>query len=400
MNILLLYNRYRYRGGEDTYVYSTISLLRKKGHKVYPFIKDSRDIKRNILNYIKIAISLFWNFPVEKELDKVIKEFKPDLVYSQNIYPLINPSVYHLFKRYGIPVVQRMSSYRLFCPKMTLFRDNHVCQDCVNRRFPYPSVIHACYQNSRVASMVYAIANLFHSLAKTFDLVDRWIFPSAFTKKYHEKNYFLSGKKTLLVPSYFLPGKDVSVPEAKKKDFFLFVGRLSEEKGILFLLEAFEKIGDAKLVMVGDGPLKKKIEGRYGRNMNLKIKGFLSRKKIFRYMAEARAVIVPSYHYDVLPNVLIESYANRTPVIAPDFGVFKFLLKNGRTGLFYRQGDEKDLIKKIIYLSDNPDKSAEMGDCAYGEYLRQYRPEGHYENLIKVFNKLLLFHDHEHPSTL
>jgi len=398
MNILLLYNRYRYRGGEDTYVYSTISLLRKKGHKVYPFIKDSRDIKRNILNYIKIAISLFWNFPVEKELDKVIKEFKPDLVYSQNIYPLINPSVYHLFKRYGIPVVQQVSNYRLFCPKMTLFRDNHVCQDCVNRRFPYPSVIHACYQNSRVASMVFSLAIFFHKVIGTFEIVKHYVFLSKFVKDYHTEHRLLKSSKLTDISTPFFGKSNKSV--VRQGDFFLFVGRLSEEKGILFLLEAFEKIGDAKLVMVGDGPLKKKIEGRYGRNMNLKIKGFLSRKKIFRYMAEARAVIVPSYHYDVLPNVLIESYANRTPVIAPDFGVFKFLLKNGRTGLFYRQGDEKDLIKKIIYLSDNPDKSAEMGDCAYGEYLRQYRPEGHYENLIKVFNKLLLFHDHEHPSTL
>jgi glycosyltransferase involved in cell wall biosynthesis len=345
MNILLLYNRYRYRGGEDTYVYSTISLLRKKGHKVYPFIKDSRDIKRNILNYIKIAISLFWNFPVEKELDKVIKEFKPDLVYSQNIYPLINPSVYHLFKRYGIPVVQRMSSYRLFCPKMTLFRDNHVCQDCVNRRFPYPSVIHACYQNSRVASMVFSLAIFFHKVIGTFEIVKHYVFLSKFVKDYHTEHRLLKSSKLTDISTPFFGKSNKSV--VRQGDFFLFVGRLSEEKGILFLLEAFEKIGDAKLVMVGDGPYKGFVKRFVKRQKNITYYENMPREKVFVLMKKAKAVIIPSLGFDVLPNVLIEAYAHHRPVIVPFFAGFKNLVTEGKTGLFYEAGS-KESLRSVI----------------------------------------------------
>jgi glycosyltransferase involved in cell wall biosynthesis len=345
MNILLLYNRYRYRGGEDTYVYSTISLLRKKGHKVYPFIKDSRDIKRNILNYIKIAISLFWNFPVEKELDKVIKEFKPDLVYSQNIYPLINPSVYHLFKRHGIPVVQRMSSYRLFCPKMTLFRNNHVCQDCVNRRFPYPSVIHACYQNSRVASMVFSLAIFFHKVIGTFEIVKHYVFLSKFVKDYHTEHRSLKSSKLTDISTPFFGKSNKSV--VRQGDFFLFVGRLSEEKGILFLLEAFEKIGDAKLVMVGDGPYKGFVKRFVKRQKNITYYENMPREKVFVLMKKAKAVIIPSLGFDVLPNVLIEAYAHHRPVIVPFFAGFKNLVTEGKTGLFYKAGS-KESLRSVI----------------------------------------------------
>jgi len=345
MNILLLYNRYRYRGGEDTYVYSTISLLRKKGHKVYPFIKDSRDIKRNILNYIKIAISLFWNFPVEKELDKVIKEFKPDLVYSQNIYPLINPSVYHLFKRYGIPVVQQVSNYRLFCPKMTLFRDNHVCQDCVNRRFPYPSVIHACYQNSRVASMVFSLAVFFHKVIGTFEIVKHYVFLSKFVKDYHTEHRLLKSSKLTDISTPFFGKSNKSV--VRQGDFFLFVGRLSEEKGILFLLEAFEKIGDAKLVMVGDGPYKGFVKRFVKRQKNITYYENMPREKVFVLMKKAKAVIIPSLGFDVLPNVLIEAYAHHRPVIVPFFAGFKNLVTEGKTGLFYKAGS-KESLRSVI----------------------------------------------------
>jgi len=345
MNILLLYNRYRYRGGEDTYVYSTISLLRKKGHKVYPFIKDSRDIKRNILNYIKIAISLFWNFPVEKELDKVIKEFKPDLVYSQNIYPLINPSVYHLFKRYGIPVVQQVSNYRLFCPKMTLFRDNHVCQDCVNRRFPYPSVIHACYQNSRVASMVFSLAIFFHKVIGTFEIVKHYVFLSKFVKDYHTEHRLLKSSKLTDISTPFFGKSNKSV--VRQGDFFLFVGRLSEEKGILFLLEAFEKIGDAKLVMVGDGPYKGFVKRFVKRQKNITYYENMPREKVFVLMKKAKAVIIPSLGFDVLPNVLIEAYAHHRPVIVPFFAGFKNLVTEGKTGLFYEAGS-KESLRSVI----------------------------------------------------
>ncbi|GIW64480.1 MAG: glycosyl transferase [Patescibacteria group bacterium] len=334
MKILLIHNFYQYWGGEDSYVTSLKKLLEKNGHEVYLYSKDSKNIK-TFWDKIKVGIGLFYNPWVEKELIKIIKEFKPDIVQIQNIYPLITPIVYRVCKKFNIPIVQRISNFRWVCPKGLLFRKGKICELCVKKKFSYPSIIFGCYHNSRIATLLFSLSFYFYKLTGVFDLIDKIIFPTKFIQRYYlESIDFLSKNKTVVIPNFTLPEQNYSLKINNIGNYFIYVGRLSEEKGIISLLETFKSLPKVKLLIIGDGPLGKKIN-EYKEFKNIEFKQFLNRGMVKNYLSKAILCIVPSIGYDVFPNVIIESFSVGVPVILPNKSNFKNLIKNGKTGLYY-----------------------------------------------------------------
>jgi len=303
MKILLIHNFYQYWGGEDTYVTSLKKLLEEKGNKVYLYSKDSKNI-RTFWDKIKTAIGLFYNPWVEKELVKIIKEFKPDIAHFHNVYPLIGATAYLVVKKFNIPIIQHIHNYRFMCPKGLLFRNGKICELCLNKKFPFWAIFFGCYHQSRIASLFFSLAFFYHKMIKTFDLIDKFIFPSEFTKDYYLKHLKIPKEKTFLLP-YFVDIKPKK-NKVKEKDYFLFVGRLSEEKGIIKFLEVFKTLPKIKLVVIGDGPLKIKVE-EYRRYKNIIVKGHLPREEIYSYIQKAKAVIISSLWYEILPNTYLES---------------------------------------------------------------------------------------------
>lgn len=379
MRILLIHNNYQYYGGEDTYFDSLKELLTKNGHEVKIFTKKSKDIK-TFFHKLNAILSIFWNFRVGKELDAIIKEFKPDVAQFQNIYPLIGPIAYWVCKKNNIPTVQRVSNYRLLCPKGTLFRDNKICELCINKRLKWPAVQYSCYHSSKVASLFFILAQYIHTRFRTTDLVNRYLFPSEFTKKYIVKNSSIPPHKTAVIPSFSQTSiKKVSI---KKEGYFLYVGRLSEEKGILQLFNLFSTLPQLQLIIIGDGPLKNTLMNM-NEYENIHMKGFLSKKEIHSYMKKALFTIIPSLCYDVFPNTLIESYSCGTPVIVPRLGSFIDLVKKDKTGIFYKNGDFVSLQKKLLKI--NGRRRKEMGKFAREEYQRKYSPKIYLKNIVDEY---------------
>jgi len=256
MRILLIHNFYQYWGGEDTYIDSLLKLLKKSGHEVYLYSKNNSNID-NLWKKIVLAVNMFWNFNVDKELSKVIEEFEPDIVHFHNIYPLITTTAYRTCKKHNIPIIQHIHNYRFICAKGFLFRNNKICELCINKKFPFWSIIFGCYNQSRLASLIFSLSFYFNNLIKTFDLIDIFIFPSKFSRNYYLKNLSISFKKTKIISHSFKVFKKQK--KYNKKEYFLFIGRLSEEKGIIQLLNIFINIPKFKLIVIGDGPLNKKI---------------------------------------------------------------------------------------------------------------------------------------------
>lgn len=385
MRILVIHNLYRFRGGEDAYFNSLINLLKSKGQTVEAFTKDGRDIKEDVAAKFDTAFGMFSNQKIEKELSAVIQEFKPNVVHINNIFPLITPVVYHVCKKFHLPIVQTIHNYRFLCPKSFLFRDGRICELCAKKKFAYPSILYKCYHESSFASLVFSSSFSYHKLIHSFDPIDKYIFPSEFAKQCHLKYLPIPPEKTAVIP-YFVQNRETSEP-VKKENYFLFVGRLSEEKGILTLLDIVSTIPFIRLVIIGDGPLRKEVMS-YKKYRNICYKNFLPREEIYEYMKKALCTIIPSKWYETGPIVLMESFANGTPVLVSDIGTFKERVKEGRTGFFFSLNNLVDFREKLSYLWNHKTMLNNMSKTVRREYETNYTEENHYRKLMNLYKSL------------
>ena len=273
------------------------------------------------------------------------------------------------------------------CPKGILFRDGKICELCVKKSFPFYSILFGCYHSSRTASLFFSFAFFLHKTIGTFNLIDKFIFPSEFTRNYYLKNLDISKEKIEVIP-YFVDVEEKKVKNVKKKDYFLFVGRLSEEKGIIQLLEVFKTLPKQKLIVIGDGPLRKEVE-RYKKYTNITIVGFLAKDKILPYVRKARVVIIPSLWYEVLPLVLLEALSQNTPILIPDNENFKLMvndMKNSNRINYYRSSDRNDLKNEIIAFSQTRIESKGSKTI---KQMFNYTTEKHYDTLLKLYQRVL-----------
>lgn len=386
MKILLLHNYYRNLGGEDIYFLSLYNLLKKNGHVVEIFTRNNKDIKPGFAFQLRVAYGMLNNGEIEESLSKKIISFKPDIVHSNNIFPLLCPAVYSIIKKFSIPIVQRIANFRLLCPKGTLYKDGKICELCIHKRFYYPSVLYGCYHNSRAASLALSSSLIYHRLIRSFSLVDGFVFQSQFTRDYYVHYFPLETDKTAIIPHFvdYKSGDDRS----KKSNYFLFAGRFSEEKGIIELLRIFSMLPKINLIAIGDGPLEKEAL-KYKKYKNIKLIRQLPQTKIFEYMSKALCTIIPSRCYETGPLVLMESFAQRTSVIVPRHGSFKDAVQDTKTGLFYEPGNDRNLKEKILFAWENKKIMYKMGLEAKKEFNKKYSKENHYHLLMDLYTRLI-----------
>lgn len=390
MRILLIHNYYQLRGGEDVCVDSLYKLLKDNRFDVYLYAKKSADIKNNLISKAKVAFGMFYSHKIKKELSELIRVFHPDVAHFHNLYPLITPMAYDICKKFSLPIVQTIHNYRFICPKATLFREGKICEECVGKRFFYPAIKYSCYRGSLAQSVIFTFSAYYYDLRKQIRLINKFIFPSEFTRDYYIKHLHIPIEKTTVIP-HFVDNNFVenNTKKTKKtlKNYFLYVGRLAEEKGVLELVEFFKKISTAKLVIIGDGPLKKRIAS-FTKFKNIIFYQYQSRETISMFMKNALATIIPSLCYEIGPMVLLESYSNKTPVIAPNIGVFKERVINGITGYFYEFNNFNDLKAKIKFCLKNKKSLNMMKLSIFNLYKKEYSQKTYLKKIIKVYNDI------------
>ncbi len=320
---------------------------------------------------------------VRLELRAHLQSFCPDVVHVHNFFPLLTPSVYDACIEKNIPVVQTLHNYRIICPNALFLRNGKVCEDCLGRG-PFPAVVHACYRGSRLATLPVALMVAVHRHRRTWERkVDRIIALSAFAK-----NKFLEGglpAEKIVVKPNFAPDPDVRGDFIRRKNA-LFVGRLGEEKGISVLIKAWKEL-DYPLRIVGDGP----FTGRAREVLNPAISwlGSVSPAEVSLEMERAAFLVLPSVCYEGFPLTLVEAFSHRLPVVASCLGSLADLVKDGVTGLLFSPGDADDLVTKIRWMMENPEKSARMGENARREYEEKYTPERNYRLLMDIYREVM-----------
>lgn len=392
MKILLIHNFYKTYGGEDTYV-ENIQNLFQENHKtsslqIKTYFKYSKNTPNSIRNTILIALRLFYNPQQEIEVNKIIKEFQPDVAYVQNIFPLIGPTIYKLLYINKIPIIQRVSNYRFICPKGTLFRDKN-CTLCINKSFKYPSIFYSCYSNSRLASFVISCVHFwFFKFQHTFTYISVFIFPSLFVKDILSKTMNIADNKQTVVESFAKPqilrNKLINL-KSKKASHFLYVGRISLEKGVVDLVNRFTKLRNEKLILVGEGPLRKKLENRIKSYENIRLIGFKTPAEVRELILYAKAVIIPSIWADPLPNVLIEAYSLSTPVIARSQPTYDKYIPKEYT--FQNNSELKKIVKKMKLI--NIEEYRSLSERIKTIYVKNFTPEAHLKKTINVFKGII-----------
>lgn len=381
MKILTVHNYYQQAGGEDQVFAAESALLEEHGHHVLRYSVHNDQIMS--MNSPALTKATLWNSSTHRELRKLVRQEQPQIAHFHNTFPLISPAGYYAARAEGVPVVQTLHNYRLLCSNAQFFRDGHVCEDCLGKTPPWPGVVHACYRDSRAASGVVATMLTAHRAWRTWtEMVDAYVALTEFQRRKFIQGGIPEGK-IKVKPNFvrYDPGAG-----ERPGGYFLFIGRLSKEKGVETLLAAWKRLGGrVPLKIAGDGPLAGEVAGAIEALEDVEWLGRQSEERVQTLMKSARALVFPSVWYEGFPMVIAEAYAAGLPVIASDLGSMSTLVEHGRTGLHFRPGDAEDLARKIEWALEHPSQLAMMSKEARAEFEAKYTAEQNYRMLMEIY---------------
>lgn len=386
MRVLVLHNRYQISGGEDVVVQAEKALLEANGHDVTLFEATNDNIV-GCLEKAKTAVSAIYSPSSKRRVREEIAKFSPHIVHVHNYFPLLSPSVFYACQEAGVPVVQTLHNYRLLCANAYLFREGRVCEDCVGKRFPWPGVVNGCYRDSKVGTAIVGTMQSVHRTVQTWTkMIDAYIALTEFARqKFIQGN--LPAEKIVVKPNFLFsdPGNGEG-----KGGYALFVGRLSPEKGLDKLFQAWEKIGEKMpLKIVGDGQLADTVAEASRKLKGVEWLGRQPKEQVLALMKEATVLVFPSLWYEGLPMVIAEAYAVGLPVITSDLGSTSSLVKHGCTGLHFRPGDADDLVAQIEWVLTHPVELAQMRRQARAEFETKYTADRNYQMLMNIYEQVL-----------
>jgi len=326
MKVVVAHNRYREAqpSGENTIVDLEIAQLTAAGAEVLPFLRSSDEIPALSAGAkALLPISPVYAPKAQRDLAELIREHRPDVVHLHNPYPLISPWIVRTAHRFGVPVIQTVHNYRQICASGLYFRDGGICHDCRGRAVPLPAVRHRCYRGSAAQSAIMATALTLHR--PTWRSVDGYLALTSAIKD-HLVRYGIPAERITVKPNAI---PDPGPPAPLGDGFLFFSGRLSEEKGVRLLLDAWQRHPDGAhgtLRIAGDGDLRPLVESVAAARADVEFLGRLDRPAITDALAATAVVLATPTWHDVLPTVVIEALAAGRPVLGTALGGVPYLI--------------------------------------------------------------------------
>lgn len=383
MRILMVHNFYRENGGEETVFAAESALLRQHGQELITYTEENR--QANDESPWGAGMNAVWSRCSQRALAGLLEETQPDVVHFHNTFLRISPAAYYTCQERGVPVVQTLHNYRPLCPAGKFFRDGHVCEECLGKTLTAPALIHGCWHGSRSQSLAPATMVSVHHVLRTWQKqVDLYIAVSDFTRR-----KFIAGgfpaDKIAVKPNFVAPDPGEGPGDG---GFALFAGRLSAEKGVATLLEAWKHLGGRiPLIIAGDGPLAGLVEEAAREDPAVRWLGALPHDRVIELMGQASFLVFPSEWYEAFPCVLVETFSRGRPVLGTHVGAAAEIVEDGRLGLHFHAGDAADLAEKANWCWDHPAQVAEMGRQARSEYEQKYTGEQNYHQLIQLYER-------------
>jgi glycosyltransferase involved in cell wall biosynthesis len=385
MKIVLVHNTYQQPGGEDVVFEHEKALLERAGHYVTTYCRSNHEISElSAIERAMVVPRTIWSNDSHREFAKLLRRENPDVVHIHNTFMMISPSIYSACRDQGVPVVQTLHNFRLLCPAATFFRDGKVCEECVDDGL-WKSVSHGCYRDSRSATAAVALMLAVHRKLDTWnELVDRFIALSNFSRDKFVASGF-PAEKIVVKPNFVDPDPGEGTGEG---EYALFVGRLSREKGLPTLVQAWTRLKTRMpLEIIGDGPEREMLEeqAKVGGNCRITFRGRCSHEATLAAVKRAKFLVQPSECYENFPMSIVEAFACGAPVVCSRLGGMAELVEDHRTGLLFTPGDADDLGEKVEWAVTHPAEIGELGREARREFEQKYTAERNYSHLMEIY---------------
>ena len=392
MKILLIHNYYQTYGGEDKGVSQECQLLEENGHDVYQYVRHNDEIKHyNLLKRILFLCGIFFNIKTVLDLRKALKTFSPDVAHIHNVFPLISPSAYVYLKLRKIPIIQAIHNFRFICSNGLFFIDGKICERCF--KFNFTPLFKRCFHNNLILSLLYSMTVFFYRFTGIYNAcISKFICQAEFPRiKMVQAGY--AEDKMVIKPNFLLESEisstETNIDKINKKDkYCLYFGRLSEEKGIKTLLDAFRNITSFKLKIAGSGPLVSLVKSRL--SSIIEYVGFVQGDEKNALIEGAQFVVFPTEVYENFSRPVLEANGLKTMVLASSLVSLHGLIKENETGLFFMSGDINDLRNKVEFLSLHPEECQRMGKNGRnfaGSYA--FSKEKNYKTLMLIYESAL-----------
>jgi glycosyltransferase involved in cell wall biosynthesis len=389
MKIIIAHNLYQQPGGEDVVVQQEMQMLRDAGHQVVHYERSNHETEKFTgTKLVTLFAHTTWSTDTRREFETLLLRERPDVVHVHNTFVMISPSIYEACKHAGVPVVQTLHNYRLFCPASTFLRNGLPCEDCVTGSL-LSSVRHRCYRGSTGASAAAATMLAVNHKRGTYENdITRYIALTNFARdKFVECG--LPAEKMLVKPNFVHPdpGERQLIGNGA-----VFMGRLTPEKGMATALKAWKLLPpEMELKVIGDGPSLDDLR-RIAMDLRLKnvtFLGRLPRQRAFEYLANARFLLFPSEWYESFPMTILEAYAHGVPVVAARMGVMPEIVKENQIGLLYEPRNPQSLAEVVEGLWRNIGWIRQLSKNARREYETLYTAEENYRQLMAIYNEAL-----------
>lgn len=379
MNILIVHNTYQLRGGEESVVAAEADLLQGAGHNVHTETVSNAEISSTVEK-----AKVFFSTPYDKRRKAWVRELvgrtKPDLVHIHNFFPLLTPAVHEAFAKLGLPVVQTLHNYRLLCAGAQFLRDGQVCEKCLHGSRAW-GVVHRCYKNSLPGSLALVMMQERAFRHQTWSRhVHRFIALTDFARQKLVEGGLpadrIKTKPNFAAATELKPGPREGV---------LYVGRLSREKGVSVVLEAWRKRPNELLTIVGDGPERERLERAAPENV--RFVGQLESEQVSQLMSRSKCLVMPSVWYETFGLTMIEAFSNGLPVVASRLGAMAEIVIPGKNGEHFRPGDPDDLFEKLSGLLADPGRLAALGEGARRDFDEKYSPAQNLDTLLAIYEE-------------
>jgi len=384
MRVLLVHNRYRDRfvSGENRMVELEVELLRNGGHDVVTYIRQSDEIAEfRTRERLRLPARVVWSTEDRRDLTRTASRMRPDVVHVHNTFPLISPSVISAIADLNIPLVTTLHNFRLICANGLLLRNGRPCEACLHSS-PIQGLLYGCYRGSRLSTAPITLNIAIHRWLQTWSRVSAFVALSEFARGKMVQGGFPEDR--VVVKPNFTP--DPGRQRLGAGEHFLFLGRLTREKGVDLLVSAWSaRLGT--LLVAGDGPALQDLSETAGGDGTVRFLGQRSTEECGDLLRSARALVVPSRAYEGFPVAVVEAFAHGVPVIGPAHGAFPEIIDHGKTGFLFRPGDREDLLRRIQELH-TPDRSVEMGEAARRAYEANYTPERNLKILEGIYEQV------------
>lgn len=398
---ILYANKYYYlKGGCERVLFTEMELMKARGHEVaifasqHPqnqpseyaghFSEEENYFNAPLLHKAKAAVKIVYSLETLRKFGEVIDAFKPDLVHAHNVYAQLSSAVLDAAKKRGVPAVLTAHDYKLVCPSYMMLDHGKICEKCIDGNY-LNCFLTSCHKENRMASAVYTVESYFNAWLGKYDAVKKFICPSDFIRS-KLAHRFPEGQLTVLNNPADLSAFN---PKFQDEGYYLFTGRLSKEKGVFTLIQAFKDLG-LPLKIAGTGPLEAECRKMAEGVPNIQLVGYQSGKDLEALYQGAHACVVPSEWYENAPLSVIEPLGYAKPVIAARIGGIPELMRDGESGYLFTAFDPEDLKAKVLQLQA-------LSTADYGALCRkarewaldQFSLERHYEGLLKIYEQAL-----------